>query len=565
MGLLKKPKKTALPVAGRWKTVGYGGSSLRPRQAEKPPPCRTNCPIGNDARGAMALLARREAYGLSEADALDQAFCLLTTTNPFPAVLGRVCPHPCERHCNRSEKDDAVAVAAVERFIGDWGIDRGLDLALPDDALSTGKSVAIVGAGPGGLSCAYQLLRRGHAVTVFEANPLAGGMLRYGVPAYRLSRSVLDAEIGRLLRLGLTLECGARVGADVSLEQLRDTHDAVFVAIGAHRSRRLEVSGELGGDVLSGIEFLRLAHSAAPLSMGDRVAVVGDGQTAVDVARVANRLGMAAGNGGCSVTLVRAHGRDEQDLAELAVEGIRVVYEATPIAVERDDGGRVMTVKTQRACLGPPGPDGLRLPVGLGEPAEDVPATSLIAAVSQVPDWKGLGLFDGARGVEVDEWGRTPLGDVWSGGDSVALGFVAESVGQGLRSARSIDAELRGVPLGRRSERQPVSTGRVKLGLYPAKVRSSRHRLTPQEGLDNLSAELDQGITQQQVFYEAGRCLGCGACTGCERCWMFCTPGCFSRRTKVEPGEPDFALSLPMCDGCGKCADECPSGFLEMV
>jgi len=221
-------------------------------------------------------------------------------------------------------------------------------------------------------------------------------------------------------------------------------------------------------------------------------------------------------------------------------------------------------VRTKPAQLGPPGPDGLRLPVVLGGPEEDVPATTLIAAVSQVPDWQGLGLFDGGRGIEVDEWGRTPLGDVWSGGDSVVLGIVAESVGQGLRSARSIDAELRGAPLGERPARQPVSTGRVKLALYEAKGRSSRQRLTPQESLDNLLAEIDQGITQEQVFYESGRCLGCGACTACERCWMFCTPGCFSRNRQPEPGGPHFALSVPMCDGCGKCADECPSGFIEM-
>ncbi len=512
----------------------------------------------------MGLLARGERQGLTEAHALDEAWRLLTATNPFPAVLGRVCPHPCEQHCNRGEKDEPVAIAAFERFVGDWGIERNLELTPLAGAVTGSRSIAVVGAGPGGLSCAYHLSRQGHLVTVYESLPQPGGMLRYGVPSYRLSRSVLDAEIARLSRLGVVLRCGVNVGGDLSFEDLRRSHDAVFVAIGAHRGRRLEVSGEDGHGVHSGVEFLRLAHSVAGMSVGERIVIAGDGETAIDAARVANRLGRAKAGPGSKVTLVRALARREQDLDELGQEGIEVVYEAAPVSIERGDGGHVVAVSIQRARLGAPDADGVRLPVRLDGPVSELPADMLIAAVSQVPDWEGLGLLGSPARVEVDDWGRTSREGVWSGGDSIVLGIVAQSIGQGLRAAQSMHAHLCESPLPECVRRQPVSTGRVKLGLYDSKPRSSGHRLTPLESLHNHSAEVEQGITRQQVVYEAGRCLGCGACIGCERCWMFCTPGCFSRSSQPSRAKTQFPLSLDKCDGCDKCAAECPSGFIEM-
>lgn len=566
MALLKKNDKKP-PLTVRWRT-GAVGSGKRPHQIEKPAPCRTHCPIGSDMRGALSLIARRDRFGLSEPEAFDTAWRLVVETNPLPAVLGRVCPSPCEENCNRREKDEAVALGALERFLGDWGIERGLALdRIPGVARSL-KSVAVVGAGPGGLSCAYQLARRGHDVTIYEGHPEAGGMLRYGVPSYRLSRATLDAEVHRILSLGVSFKPSVRVGSDVPFEELRRGHDAVFMAIGAHRGRGLALRDHHDGDVLSGIEFLRRVNSSAPPQVVEPVVVVGDGETAIDVARVANRLARSSGpSGGVApaISLLRAHRQDEADLSALLEEGIDVVYGVMPTGVQRGETGGVVAIETQPARLGDPGPDGLRLPVPLSGDARVFAASTIIAAVSQVPDWDGLGAFEGAGRIDVDEWGRTHVEGVWSGGDSVVLGIVAESVGQGLRAAQSIDASLRGFTLAPPSRRQPVSTGRVKLRLYDAKPRSSEHRLTPWESLHNPLAEIEQGVSRQQVTYEASRCLGCGTCIGCERCWLYCTPGCFARTPNPAPGAPAFSLALAKCDGCNKCADECPTGFIEMV
>ena len=556
MGLLRQPKKK--PANLGWRRLGSGGVSQFPVQLEKPSPCAANCPIGNDLRGAMCVVNQREKLGLSEDAALDEAWRLVTVTNPFPAVMGRICPHPCEQQCNRSEKDQPVAIAAFERFLGDWGIARQLGLDWIDGHHSSGKSVAVVGAGPAGLSCAYQLARRGHAVTVYEAYPRPGGMLRYGVPSHRLSRAVLDAEIGRLLGLGIRLECNHRVGVDVTFDALRSSYDAVFVAIGAHRGRCLDVPGGQGVDVLSGIEFLRKVNAEPEFRLGARVLVVGDGRTAIDVARVATRLCRANGN---KITLLRAHAQSEDDLSELRKEGIDVAYGRMLHAIARGSDGRIVEVRAQPARLSEPDGAGVRWPVPVTGEVTALAADTVIAAVSQYPDWGGL--LGSSIPLEVDAWGRSALPGVWSGGDNITLDTAACCVAQGLRAAVSIDAWLMGHAPADPPLRRPVSTGRVKLDVYDPSPRASQHRLTPTESLD-LPAEVEQGLTREQAVCEASRCLGCGSCIGCERCWMFCTPGCFAKVGHPSRGEPYFTMSLTACDACGKCADVCPSGFIEM-
>lgn len=564
MGLLRKPKRTPLKTTP-WRAGGGTVSALRPYHMEKPAPCSASCPIGNDVRGATTIVAQRQKLGLGEAEALDRAWHLLAETTPFPAVMGRICPHLCEERCNRREKDEAVAIGAFERFLGDWGIARRLLPAVAPCADPFERPVAVVGAGPSGLACAYHLVKRGHRVTVFENLPRPGGMLRYGVPSYRLSRDVLDAEVERLERMGIELRCGVKVGEQVSFDELRETHSALFVGIGAHRSRRLGIPGEEGPSVYSGIEFLRCVNSERSLDIGPRVLVTGDGQTAVDAARVAHRLGRRAKTPDYRVTLVRSHAQSQEDLADLAQEGIAVEYGVMATAVLRGDGGRVAKVEAHRARPGGVTSDGVPLPAPVEGTRFHIEADTLIAAISQYPDLEPLGAFsDVQTWLEVDAWGRTPLGGVWSGGDDVTLGIAARSIAQGMRAAISIDAHLRGVEVVQPPVRQPVSTGRVKLGAYEHRPRSTQHRLAVEERLHNLEAEVEQGITRQQAVYEAGRCLSCGACYGCERCWMFCTPGCFAKAKVIEHRAPYFVIDPAACDGCRKCADECPSGFIEM-
>ncbi|HET9752831.1 MAG TPA: FAD-dependent oxidoreductase, partial [Myxococcales bacterium] len=273
MGLLKKSEKPK-PL----KSHGGGApgvSAQRPQQVQKPAPCLVGCPAGNDVRGWLNLISQRTRTGTSLESALDAAFAVLAATNPLPAVLGRVCPHPCEDGCNRKDKDGAVAINSVERFLGDWALER--KLPLPAMREERKEKIAVVGAGPAGLSCAYQLARRGYAVTIFESLPEPGGMLRYGIPDYRLPRGVLAAEIARIAALGVEIRCGVKVGADVPFEQIEREHDAVFVAIGAHRGKRIGIEGEDGPGVCTGTAFLRQVAMGTPPPVGKRVAVIGGG------------------------------------------------------------------------------------------------------------------------------------------------------------------------------------------------------------------------------------------------------------------------------------------------
>jgi len=292
--------------------------------------------------------------------------------------------------------------------------------------------------------------------------------------------------------------------------------------------------------------------------------VVGDGQTAIDVARVACRVGRALRLPTMTVTLLRGHTKAEEDLGKLADEGITVEYAIMPVAIARNEAGRATGVVLQPAELGPPNASGVRLPRAVGGSSRHLAADTIISAYGQTPDWGSLGFVDGFSLEQVDEWGRTSIPGVWSGGDNLLLGIAARSIQEGLRAAMSIDAHLTGRQLASPAVHQPISTGRVKLDLYDPLPRVASHVLSSEQSLRLLWVEVDQGLTKNHAAAEAARCLSCGTCFGCERCWMYCTPGCFTKIRAPTLGGKYFDLSPSICDGCRKCADMCPSGFLEM-
>ncbi|HSP91257.1 MAG TPA: FAD-dependent oxidoreductase, partial [Vicinamibacterales bacterium] len=431
-----------------------------------------------------------------------------------------------------------------------------------------------VGAGPSGLSCAYQLARRGYVVTVFESLEKPGGMLRYGIPEYRLPRQVLDAEIQRILDLGVELRCGVTIGQEVSLDELRKDYQAVYVGIGAHKGRSLGLAGEAGPGVYTGTEFLNRVNAGNPIDVGERVVVVGGGDTAIDAARVSLRLGSDAAavsrRLGAHVTVLYRRTRAEmpaigREIEEALEEGIQIEYLAAPARVIRDATGRMTKLTVQRMTLGEPDESGRRRPVPVEGDVYEIDVDTLITAVSQEPDWASLGAVE-VKGawLNVDTWGRTNMEGVWSGGDSVGLGLATISIGQGRSAAESIHAALRGTEPKAPAARPTVGPERIKLDYYEAKPRATRKGLGPQERLARPTDEVDQGIDLESAIAEAARCFSCGLCFGCERCWMYCQNNCFKKDNSPQQGHY-YSIDLKVCDGCKKCAEECPCGYLDLV
>jgi len=571
MGLLKKnKKKKALKIHG-----GAGGeqSPYRPQAVEKFPPCIKTCPSGNDIRGWLTVIAQREAMGLSVEEATEKAWLIEMETNPMPSIMGRVCPHPCEGGCNRKEKEDgAVAINAVERYFGDFAIEKGLKAPMLEEG-PYDETVAVVGSGPAGASCAYQLARRGYKVTCFESLPHWGGMLRYGIPEYRLPRDVIDAEYQRIADCGVDFKMGVTVGDEIKIEDLQKDYDAVFVGIGAHKGRLLGCPGEDGEGVYTGTDFLRKANAGDDPWTGDNVVVIGGGDTAIDAARVTLRLGHdAAGvarREGARVVILYRRTREEmpaidREIEEALEENIIIEFLAAPAKINRDADGKVVSMTVQHMELGEPDSSGRRRPVPIEGKVSDIPCDTVISAISQAPDTESLGAFNESGWMEMDEWGKTGLDKVWTGGDNVNLGLATISIGQGRAAAESIHAALRGEEAKHPHHGPEIGPDRLLLDFYEPKPRAEREIMSPFDRLANPLDEIDKGITAEAALAEVERCFSCGLCFGCERCWMYCTPACFKKVQAPVPGHY-LSINLDTCNGCKKCSEECPCGFLDMV
>jgi dissimilatory sulfite reductase flavoprotein subunit len=551
MALFKEVKKPVIKAAGGGAEI----SALRPRYVAKAPPCAGHCPNGNEIRELLMTIAQAEAYGRSNPQAFELVWQRLAERNPFPAVCGRVCPHPCEEACNRTAKDGGIAINAVERFIGDFGIAKNLKLAKLKGATQTEK-IAVVGAGPAGLSCAYQLARRGYPVTVFEAFPQAGGMLRYGIPQYRLPRAVLEAEIGRILELGVELKCDCMVGRDISLEELRRQYQAVFVGIGAQKSLRLRVPGEDAPNVFGGTDFLNLVNRGERVEVGDRVIVIGGGDTAIDAARVSKRLG-------AEVTILYRRTRAEMPAAASEIEGaieegVNIEFLAAPVEVLQQEG-RAVGLRSIRMQLGEPDKSGRPRPVPIAGSEFELPVSAVIAAISQEPDFRGFDdLHCGKDWIKTGDWGATAVEGVYAGGDDTELGLVTIAIAQGRFAAEAIDARLRGTPLAKPAAPAAIAPDKIKLDWYKAAPRHERGQVAVAERGPDTEVEL--GLTEAEVVEEAKRCLSCGMCMDCETCWMYCSLNCFAKLPKGE----HYKIKLELCNGCKKCAEACPCGYIEM-
>lgn len=537
-----------------------GLPAYRPRQVEKAAPCLLDCASGSDVRGWIGVISQRHHTGLTKEDAFAEAWRILTDANPFPAILGRICPHPCESGCTRKEKDSPVSINAMERFLGDWAIDHGLSLHRIGTELHP-ETIGVIGAGPSGLSFAYQMARRGYRVTIYEKQHKPGGMLRYGVPDYRLPPAVIDAEVDRILDLGVELRTGVAVGVDISLEELRDAHDLLYLGIGAQAGRALDIPGGDSPRVLTGVDYLGRVNRGELYDLGSRVAVIGGGNTAVDAARVARRAG-------ADVSIVYRRTREEMpavpsEIDEALAEGIHIEFLAAPVEIIKQNG-YIESVSLQRMVLGDPDPDGRRRPVPVPDSEFRIRTDSVIAAVSQEPErdtLRRLGIFE--RYPRTSDIGEITAG-LWAGGDVLGPDVAGTAIRHGRLAASVVHARLRGLPVAEPDRRRRITPDEVTLDNLERTAPAVGAHRSLAEVLTNPTAEVVQTIDEAAFLDEAERCFSCGLCMGCEACWMYCTPGSFTRAAAPGPGRY-FEMNLDRCEECGKCIEVCPCGYLEAV
>ncbi|MDT8992189.1 NAD(P)-binding protein [Curvibacter sp. APW13] len=528
------PGSSLANKTGTWRTQ-------RPVYTSHLPPCNAQCPAGEDIQGWLFH---------AESGHYEAAWRHLTRDNPFPATMGRVCYHSCEGACNRGKLDAAVGINSVERFLGDEALKHGWKFTIP--ASESGKKVLVVGAGPSGMSAAYHLRRLGHHVTVMEAGPLMGGMMRFGIPQYRLPRDVLDAEMQRIVALGVEVRLNTKV-TDIRQTMADGSFDAAFLAVGAHIAKRAFIPAKDGARLLDAVSVLRSMEGEEKPMLGRRVVVYGGGNTAIDVARTARRLGAT------EAIIVYRRTREKMpahdfEVEEALEEGVMVKWLST---IKQADAG-ALTIEKMTLDE-----KGNAVPTGEFETLE---ADSLVLALGQDVD---LGLLDGVPGLERQDGVvqvdprtlMTGYPGLFAGGDMVpSERNVTVAVGHGKKAARAIDAWLRGEALATKAKAALASFERINPWYYS----DAPHTVRPQLNLARRTSSFDEvqgGLSAENALFEARRCLSCGNCFECDNCYGVCPDNAV---TKLGPGK-GFEFKYDYCKGCGVCVAECPCGAIDMV
>jgi len=517
---------------GSWRTS-------RPVYLDRLPPCNKQCPAGEDIQGWLFH---------AESGDYESAWRHLTKDNPFPAIMGRVCYHTCEGVCNRGKLDESVGINSVEHFLGDEALRRGWKLATP--TTDSGKHVLVVGAGPSGMSAAYHLRRFGHRVTVHEAGPFLGGMMRFGIPKYRLPRDILEAEMQRVVDLGVKVELNSKVENILETMQA-GKFDAAFLAVGAHIGKRAMIPAGDAAKIIDAISLLRSMEGEDKPMLGRRVVVYGGGNTAIDVARTAKRMG-------AEPLIVYRRTREKMPAHDFEVEdamqeGIMVKWLST---IKQANESSLTIEKMALDSKGFPQPTG---------EFETIEADSLVLALGQDVD---LGLLEGVPGLQVSDGVvqvaanmMTGHPGIFAGGDMVpAERNVTVGIGHGKQAARHIDAWLRGEEHVPAPQREVATFENLNTWYYadaPKTVRPVLDVIRRQSTFD----EVQGGLDETNALFEARRCLSCGNCFECDNCYGVCPDNAV---IKLGPGKR-FKFNYDYCKGCGMCAAECPCGAIKMV
>ena len=552
-----------------WNKTG-AWRAQRPFYEDKTPPCSATCPAGNDIVAFVQKTTEGDFKG---------AWQLIKEENPFPGICGRVCFHPCESKCNRGVYDEPVAIHALERFVSDFA--STLNKRIEKGPGARKGKIAIVGSGPAGMSCAYHLAKLHYEVTVFESSSSPGGMLRTGIPSYRLPRDVLDREISEVEALGVEVRTGIPFGENLKLDDLKN-YQATFVATGAHRSRALNIPGEKGRSVLGGLDLLRKINLGNRVKLGDKVAIIGGGNTAIDVARSVIRMGRKA-------TILYRRSKEEMpafedEILEAVEEGVKIRYLVNPIRIQqKDDMKRLACLRME---LGEKDEGGRRRPVPILNSNLTIEADTVIIAageeieVSFLP--KGIEKRGGVVLTQRD--GSTGIKGIFAGGDLTSnQRTVAHAIGSGKRAALAIDCYLqdedaeeaiRQILIGegpsvsmfrhlhpgeRPMNPHVVTFEEVNTDYFEASKRNEEYNELAKKRIQGFR-EVTSTFSESIALEEAERCFSCGTCNGCENCYVFCPDASIMRREEILSRQVDYDF----CKGCGICFSECPRGAISL-
>ncbi|MEG1618987.1 MAG: FAD-dependent oxidoreductase [Eubacterium sp.] len=523
-------------------------------------PCQLACPGQTDCQGYVGLIANGEYKA---------ALKLIKEKLPLPASIGRVCPHPCEKACRRGLVDEPVSILWLKRFAADLDIDEGM--FIPEIGASTGKSIGIIGGGPGGLTAAYFLRTAGHAVTIYEAMPLLGGMLRYGIPEYRLPKAILDDEIKLIEEMGVTFRTNVRVGKDLPFETIKASHDAVYVALGAWTSSGLRCEGVDSDGVIGGIELLRQVVNNEPIVLGDRVAVVGGGNTAMDACRTAVRLGAKKVYNVYRRTVAEMPA-EEEEIIEAQEEGVVFKNLCNPMEIIKDANGKVKQMWLQKMELGEPDASGRRRPVAIEGEKEILDVDTVILAIGQGIDpagMSGLELTKYNTVVADENTFTTSIEGVFAGGDCINDGasIAIKAIGDAKKAVDSINQYLKGIPVSYQAPYY-VTRDDIDADYLEGKKKYKRPamaHLSPEERCSNFT-EIVKGYTPEQAKEEAARCLECG-CHDYFECKLVDYANQYDVKPERFEGEnielifeddhPFIVRNPNKCILCGRCVRAC--------
>ncbi|HXP33046.1 MAG TPA: NAD(P)-binding protein [Acidimicrobiales bacterium] len=538
--MTEKPFAITLEVGSSLANKTGSWRAERPVYVDRLPPCSNACPAGENIQQWLYL---------AEDGSYEAAWRQIMRDNPLPAVMGRACFHPCQTACNRAEVDETVGINAMERFLGDRALREGWS---PDPAgPATGKRVLVVGSGPGGLSAAYHLRLLGHEVVVYESSPLPGGMMHYGIPSYRLPRDIVEGEVARIQSMGVEIVCGRTVD-DLEATMRDERFDAAFLAVGAQRGKHADIPAGDSARILDAVTLLHDTEDREPPALGRRVVIYGGGDTAMDAARTARRLGAED----AVVVYRRTRERMPANLEEVqdAVdEGVRLKWLSTIVGTDGD----VLTIERMELD-----DDGFPQPTG---EIEELRADSVVLALGQEADLSLLGgipevtVADGVVPVGADMMTGRP--GIFAGGDIVAgARTLTDAIGHGKRAARAMDTWMAGRSLERPARHELATLEHLNTWYYADAPHAVRPRLDAARRTSTFD-EVVGGLDESTALFEARRCMSCGNCFQCDNCFGVCPDNAVM---KVDEAH-GYRFNYDFCKGCGLCVQECPCGAIEMM